>query len=151
MSNERHLYSAFSGVVQQRGQNQNWLHNSCLLGVPMLGKGRYGYVTPCSLGVPMVRTNMATSPMPTWVPIVGKDQSGYITPALGIPNRGTKSEVSAQILPSSWALLGARENAPPQKKPSILSTNTWGDLFYHPLQMGHQNFSILACTMAGTF
>ena len=46
------------------------------------------------------------------------------------------------------------------KKLSIFSTNTWGDRFYQPLQIGHQNvlvpaapanFSILACNMVGTF
>ena len=46
------------------------------------------------------------------------------------------------------------------KKISILSKKTWGDRFYQPLQMGHQNvpapvvptnFSILACTVVGTF
>ena len=67
---------------------------------------------------------------------------------------GTKSEVAAQIL-LSWG-----PGKMPRKKLSILSINTWGDLFYQPLQMGHQsfpapaapaNFSILACTMAGTF
>ena len=99
----------------------------------------------------------------------------------GSRNRGTESEVAAQILPS-W---GPKENAP--KKWSILSINTWGkgrskswtmcdrlsvrimgqvsiktwdDRFYQPLPVGQQNlappaalanFSILACTIVGTF
>ena len=62
--------------------------------------------------------------------------------------------MAAQILPY-W---GPREKS--QKKLSILSINMRGDQFYQPLQMGHQNFpapmapanfSILACTMVGTF
>ena len=36
----------------------------------------------------------------------------------------------------SW---GSRENG--KEKLSILSINIWGDRFYQPLQMGHQNFS----------
>ena len=84
------------------GEGPTWLHHPCLLGVPMVGIDRYGYITPAFLGVPMV----------------GKDQNGYITPAFsGIPNTETKSEVATQILPS-WGLGKC------QKKLSILSTNT---------------------------
>ena len=68
--------------------------------------------------------------------------------------RGTESEVAAQLLPS-WG-----PEKMPKRKLSILSTNTWGDRFYPPRQMGYQHFpapvapansSILACTMVGTF
>ena len=63
-----------------------------------------------------------------------KDQSGYITPAFsGLPNKWTKSEVAAK----NPAFLAAQGEHP--KKLSILSLNTWGDLFYQPLQMGHSD------------
>ena len=57
------LGGVFSGVPQQRGQNQKWLYNPLPWGPH--GGERYGYTTPCRLGNP----------------IVGKDQHGYITPA----------------------------------------------------------------------
>ena len=174
MSNKLHLHRAFSGVPQQGGQDQKRLHSPCLFAVPMLEKDRCGYVTPCYPGVPN------SGERPTWlhhpcllkvpmvgidqygyiipaflgITIVGKDQTGYITLAFsGIPNRRDK-------IRSGWtipALLEARENA--QNKFSILNVNTLGDLFYRPLQMGHQNFpspavpanfSRLACTMVET-
>ena len=85
---------------------------------------------------------------------MGIDQSGYITLAFsGMTNR---------VMNQKWlhkSCLWARENTPLNKL-SILSINTWGDLFYQPLQMGHQNFlarvapanfAILACTMIGAF
>ena len=83
------------GSPNKGGQNQKWIHNPCLLRVPMPGKDRYGYVTPCHRGVP----------------IVGKDQHGYINPAFSwVPNMGTKSEVAAKIMPS-WR----PGKMPPQK------------------------------------
>ena len=72
----------------------------------MLRKDRYGYITPCHHGVPIAGNDQHGYITPAFlgVPMVWKDQSGYITPAFsGIPNRGTKSEVAAQILPS-WGL-----------------------------------------------
>ena len=49
---------------------------------------------------------------------------------------------------------------PPKTERFFFSIKTWGDLFYQPLEMGHQfflipmasvNFSVLVSTMAGTF
>ena len=76
----------------------------CRLGVPVVGKDQHGYITLAFLGVPMVGIDQSgyITPAFSGVPMLGKDhQSGYITPAfLRIPNRGTKSEMIAQILPS---------------------------------------------------
>ena len=77
-----------------------WLHHPCLLGVRMVGKDQYAYITPAFSGSPWLgNIKMATSPMPfkdahsgersKWlhhpcllrVPIVGKDQYVYISRA----------------------------------------------------------------------
>ena len=78
---------------------------------------------------------------------------------LGVPNKGTESEVATQTVPS-WGG-GEAPPPPPQKKQQgIFTMNIWGDRFYQPLLLGHQNiraplvpanFSILACTMVGAF
>ena len=57
----------------QSGERSTWLHKLRLLGVPIVGKGQYGYITPCLLKVP----------------IVGRGPYGYRTRAfLGSPLRG---------------------------------------------------------------
>ena len=87
------------------GEKSTWLHQPCLLRVPMVGRNQHGYITPAFSGFPWWgEINMATSPLPsqgshggeksTWlhhpcllrVPMVGRNQYGYITPAFsGFP------------------------------------------------------------------
>ena len=93
----------FRGSPYEGDQKKGY--NSYLLGVPMREKDRYDYVTPCRFGFPIVGKDLngyitlAFSVL--GVPMVGIDQYGCFTPVFsGIPNRGTKSEVAAQILPS---------------------------------------------------
>ena len=82
------------------GEKSIWLHHLCLLGVPMVGRNQYGYITSAFSGSPWWgEINMATSTLPSqgphggeksiWlhlpyllgVPMVGRNQNGYITPA----------------------------------------------------------------------
>ena len=82
------------------GEKSIWLHHPCLLGIPIVGRIQYGYITPAFSGSPWWgEINMATSPLPSrgphsgeksiWlhrpcllgIPIVGRNQYGYITPA----------------------------------------------------------------------
>ena len=60
MSNKPHFCSAFSGSPSKGDKIRSGFLASCLLG----SHDRYGYGTPFCLGVPIVRTNMATSPLP---------------------------------------------------------------------------------------
>ena len=130
MSNKRHLYRAFSGIPQQGVQNQKSLHKPCLLRVPMLGKDRYHSLPswgphsgegptwlhhPCLLGVPWWGLiNMATSPLSSRGSPIGGTKSGSTNP--------------------SWEL------GKMSKKNSILSINTWGDLFSSPFKRGTKIF-----------
>ena len=34
------------------GESSIWLHHPCLLGVPMVGRHQYGYITHAFLGLP---------------------------------------------------------------------------------------------------
>ena len=101
------------------GERAIWLHHPCLLGVPMVGREQYGYITPAFSGSPWWgESNMATSPLPSrgphgkeraiWlhhpcllgVPMVGREQYGYITPAFsGSPWWG-ESNMATSPLPS---------------------------------------------------
>ena len=58
-----------------------WLHHPCLLGVPIVGRVQYGYITPAFSGSPKWgEINMATSPLPSRGPHSG-ESSIWLTPA----------------------------------------------------------------------
>ena len=126
------------------GERSIWLHNPCLLRVPMVGADQYGYITPAFLGSPWWgEINMATQPLPSWgprggersiwlhnpcllrVPMVGRDQYGYITLAfLGSPWWGAKGDGNWVV--ENWGKLGDNSNMPHpkcmgslKKKPSM--------------------------------
>ena len=68
------------------GEESIWLHHPYLLGVPMLGRNQYGYITLASRGPhggeESGEINMAASSWLLGVPMVGRNESGCITPAL---------------------------------------------------------------------
>ena len=69
--------SSLGGVSASRQKNdvqtQHWLHHPCLLGVPMVGRNQYSYITSAFLGSPwwgeinLVRSGCGGNEQKKWI------------------------------------------------------------------------------------
>ena len=113
--------SPLSSWAPHGGEKSIWLHHPCFLGVPVVGRNQYGYITLVFLGSPWWgEINMATSPLPSrgphggqksiWlhhpcllgVHMVGRNQYGYITPTFSGSPWWAEINMATSPLPSRW-------------------------------------------------
>ena len=77
----------YTHILIHGGERSIWLHHPCLLGVPMVGRDQYGYISRAFSGFPWWREiNIATSPLPSQGPHGGERSKWLHHPCLlGVP------------------------------------------------------------------
>ena len=115
-----------------------WLQNPCLLGVPMVRRHQYGYITLPSRGPHGAeRSIWLLHPCLLGVPMVGRHQSGYITPAFsGSPWCGESNMATSPLPPwgPCWGEINMATSPLPSWGPHGVERSIW--LQNHPCLLG---------------